>query len=425
MPLDISHIRAQFPALSLQDEGRPRIYLDNPAGTQVPRQVIDRTTGYFINCNANHGGHFCTSLESDEILVEAHQAMADFINAPSVDEIIFGPNMTTLTFAISRSLGHWLKPGDQVILTRMDHDANVNPWRLLTADLKLDVKWLNFNRETYRYDLKELEALLSDKVKLVAICYASNAIGTINDVKTITEMAHAFGALVYVDAVQYVPHSPTDVQALGCDFLVCSVYKFFGGHQGVLWGKMELLEKLPAYKVRPADDHLPGKFETGTQSHEGQAGTLGALEYLAWIGENMAQDYLPQFAHLEGRRKYLHAAMAAIKAYEKALSARLISGLQEIPGVKVHGITEIDQLDDRVPTVSFTHEKFTPQQISRRLAEENIFVWDGHYYAVEVIDHLGLSDKGGMVRVGAVHYNTVEEIDRLLNVIAGMKRGTV
>lgn len=421
MPLDIPMIRAQFPALSLQDDGRPRIYLDNPAGTQVPRQVIDRTSGYLINCNANHGGHFRTSVESDEILAEAHRAMADFLNAPSADEIIFGPNMTTLTFAISRSIGHWLKPGDQVILTRMDHDANVNPWRMLAADLGLDIKWLSFDRETYRYDLNELEGLLSNKVKLAAVCYASNAIGTINDVKTITEMAHAAGALVYVDAVQYVPHSPTDVQALGCDFLVCSVYKFFGGHQGVLWGKGELLEKLPAYKVRPADDHLPGKFETGTQSHEGQAGALGALEYLAWIGETMAQDYLPRFAHLEGRGKYLHAAMAAIKGYEKNLSARLIGGLQEIPGVKVYGITKMEQLDGRVPTVSFTHEKFSPQQISRRLAEENIFVWDGHYYAVEVIGHLGLGDKGGMVRVGAVHYNTVEEIDTLVQAIIRLK----
>lgn len=421
MLLDVPRIRAQFPALSLQDEGRPRIYLDNPAGTQVSRQVIDRTTDYLIRCNANHGGHFRTSVESDEILAEAHRAMADFLNAPSSEEIIFGPNMTTLTFAISRSLGHWLQPGNQVILTRMDHDANVNPWRLLAADLGLDVKWLNFNRETYRYDLNELEGLLSDKVKLASVCYASNAIGTINDVKTITEMSRAVGALVYVDAVQYVPHNPTDVQALGCDFLVCSVYKFFGGHQGVLWGRGELLEKLPAYKVRPADDFIPGKFETGTQSHEGQAGTLGALEYLAWIGETMAQDYLSRFTHLEGRSKYLHAAMAAIKVYEKTLSARLIRGLQQIPGVKVHGITDMDQLDDRVPTVSFTHQKFSPQQVSRRLAEENIFVWDGHYYAVEVIDHLGLSDKGGMVRVGAVHYNTVEEIDRLLEVISGMK----
>ncbi len=422
MPLDIQLIRSQFPALALEDGGRPRVYLDNPAGTQVPQQVIERMTRYLVHSNANHGGHFRTSTESDQILAEAHQAMADFLNAPSPEEIIFGPNMTTLTFAISRSLGRWLKPGDQVILTRMDHDANVNPWRLLAADLGLEIKWLSFDRETYRYDLKELEALLSPKVRLAAVNYASNAIGTINDVKTITEMAHQAGALVYVDAVQSTPHIPTDVQTLGCDFLVCSAYKFFGPHQGILWGKRDLLEKLPAYKVRPADDHPPGKFETGTQSHEGQAGSLGALEYLDWIGETMGREHYDRFAQFTGRRNYLHAGMAAIKEYEKTLSARLIAGLQVIPGLAIHGVAGLNELDARVPTVSFTMKGFHPGEIARRLGEENIFVWDGHYYAVEVIAHLGLSDKGGMVRVGAAHYNTIEEIDRAVEAVAEISR---
>ncbi len=422
MPLDIQLIRSQFPALLLEDGGRPRVYLDNPAGTQVPQRVIERMTRYLVHSNANHGGNFRTSTESDQILAEAHQAMADFLNAPAPEEIIFGPNMTTLTFVISRSLGRWLKPGDQVILTRMDHDANVNPWRLLADDLGLEVKWLSFSRETYRYDLKELEALLSPKVRLVAVNYASNAIGTINDVKTITEMAHQAGALVYVDAVQSTPHIPTDVQALGCDFLVCSAYKFFGPHQGILWGKRELLEKLPAYKVRPAEDYPPGKFETGTQSHEGQAGTVGALEYLAWIGETMGQEHHDRFAQFTGRRNYLHAGMAAIKEYEKTLSARLIAGLQAIPGLAIHGVTGLNELDARVPTVSFTMKGFHPREIARRLGEENIFVWDGHYYAVEVIEHLGLSDKGGMVRVGAAHYNTIEEIDRAVEAVAEISR---
>lgn len=422
MPLDINQIRQQFPALALEDRGRPRVYLDNPAGTQVPRQVIERMTRYLVHSNANHGGHFRTSVESDQILAEAHQAMADLLNAPSPEEIIFGLNMTTLTLAISRSIGRWLKPGDQVILTRMDHDANVNPWRLLADDLGLEVKWLNFSRETYRYDLKELETLLSPKVRLAAVNYASNAIGTINDVKTITDMAHQAGALVYVDAVQSTPHIPTDVQALGCDFLVCSAYKFFGPHQGILWGKRELLEKLPAYKVRPAEDYPPGKFETGTQSHEGQAGTLGALEYLAWIGETMGQEHHARFARFTGRRKHLHAAMAAIKEYEKTLSAHLIAGLQAIPGLAIHGVAGLHELDTRVPTVSFTMEGFHPAEIARRLGEENIFVWDGHYYAVEVIERLGLSDKGGMVRVGAAHYNTIEEIDRAVEAVAAISR---
>ncbi len=421
MPLNINKTREQFPALSLEDNGIPRVYLDNPAGTQVPQQVLDRMSRYMIHSNANGGGDFRTSRESDAILDEAHQAMADFLNAPSANEIVFGPNMTTLTYAISRSLAHWFHPGDEIILSRMDHDANVYPWMQIAKDRELKIKWLSFDRETYRFNLGELKSLLGAKTCLVAVNYASNAIGTINDVTKICELARAAGALSYIDAVQYVPHGPTDIQAIGCDFLACSVYKFFGGHQGVLWGREALLKKLPAYRVRPVGDKLPGRFETGTQSHEGQAGTLGALEYLAWIGNTMALDFQHQFSHFEGRKKRLHSAMAAIKSYEKNLSAHLIDGLQAIPGVKIHGITDRKQLDDRVPTISFTMEGVAPQQISKRLAEENIFVWHGHYYAVEVIDFLGLKEKGGMLRVGAAHYNTKDEIDRLIEVVANLK----
>ena len=420
MPFDIQQIRAQFPALSLEDGGVPRVYLDNPAGTQVPHRVVERTSEYMIRMNANHGGPFRTSQDSDALSAEAHRAAAELLNAPSPEEIVFGANMTTLTFAISRSLGHWLKPGDEIILTRMDHDANVNPWRLLAEDLGLEVKWLSFNRETYQYDLDELERLISRRVKLLAVNYASNALGTINDVKTISSMARAVGALTYVDAVQYVPHGPTNVQALGCDFLACSVYKFFGGHQGILWGRGELLEALPAYKVRPAEDHGPGKFETGTQSFEGQAGALGAIEYLAWLGEQARDIYRQPFGHFSGRQQNIHTAMAAIKAYEKLLSAHLIKGLQAISGVTVHGITDPGQFDKRVPTVTFTREGFAPADIARRLAAENIFVWDGDYYAVEVVKHLGLAESGGMVRVGPVHYNTIAELDRLLEVVREM-----
>ncbi|UCF63477.1 MAG: aminotransferase class V-fold PLP-dependent enzyme, partial [bacterium] len=276
MPLNIEAIRNHFPALSIQDEGKFRIYLDNPGGTQVPEQVVRYMNQYLIETNANHEGHFITSRESDLVLEKAHQAMADFLNASSETEIIFGPNMTTLTFAISRSLAHWFKAGDEIVLTRMDHDANVMPWSLMAQDLGMTVKWLDFNRETYRYDLDDLQQVMSGRTRMIAVNYASNAIGTINDIRKICEIAHAYDAQVYVDAVQYVPHAPTDVQELGCDFLVCSAYKFFGPHQGILWGKLDLLEKLPAYKVRPANDKPPGKFETGTQCHEGQAGTLGA-----------------------------------------------------------------------------------------------------------------------------------------------------
>ncbi len=422
MSLNISEIRRHYPALALSDAGKPRVYLDNPAGSQVPQQVIERMQAYLVQCNANSGGCFRTSVESDRVTGEAHRAMADLLNAPDETEIIFGPNMTTLTYSVSRSIGKWLQRGDQIILTRMDHDANVSPWLQLAEDIGAEIRWLSFNRQTWQYDLDELEELLNPRVKLVAVNYASNAIGTINDVKRITQMAQAAGALVFVDAVQYVPHGPTDVQELGCDFLVCSAYKFFGPHQGILWGRRELLERLPAYRVRPAGDKLPAKFESGTQSHEGQAGTLGALEYLAEIGEKMAGEFHGDFAHFSGRRRNLHAAMAAIKAYEKKLSAHLIRGLQQIPGVTVYGITDPEWLDWRVPTVSFTLAGFSPAEIARRLAGENVFVWDGHYYALEVIRHLGLAETGGMVRVGPVHYNTTAELDRLLAVVAEMRR---
>jgi cysteine desulfurase family protein (TIGR01976 family) len=417
MAFDVTRIREQFPALKLKDNGNDRIYLDNPGGTQVPRMVINRMEDYLIHSNANHGGNFHTSRNSDALLQRAHEAMAHFLNAPSDREIVFGPNMTTLTFAISRSLGHWFRPGDEIIVTRMDHDANVTPWTLLARDLNLRIKWLNFNRDTYAYEPEELDQLLSDRVKLMAVNYASNAIGTINDIKTVCRKVHEAGGLVYVDAVQYVPHGPTDVQDLECDFLVCSAYKFFGPHQGILWGREELLEKLPAYKVRPADDHSPGKFETGTQSHEGQAGTLGALEYLMWIGQTIGSEEISGNSHHKDERKLFYDAMQTIKEYEISLTNHLINGLNNIKKIRIQGITDPQQFSRRVPTVSFIMEGMHPSDVAGKLGEMNIFVWDGDYYAVEVINHLGLQQSGGMVRVGAVHYNTIAELDRLLNVM--------
>jgi cysteine desulfurase family protein (TIGR01976 family) len=415
MPLNPTVLRAQFPALSLTDEGRPRLYFDNPGGTQVPRQVLDRMQDYLIHTNANHEGPFRTSVASDAVLAAAHAGMADLLNAPSPHEIIFGPNMTTLTLAISRSLATTFRSGDELLLTRMDHDANVAPWLLVAEDLGLTVKWLPFNRQTCRYELDQLDGLLTGRTRLAAVNYASNALGTINDVKAIAERVHAVGGLVYVDAVQYVPHAPTDVQALDCDLLVCSAYKFFGPHQGILWGRTALLESLRAYKVRTASDALPGRFETGTQSHEGQAGTLGVIEYLTWVGQTFASAFEAAFPHLSGRRRTLHAAMAALAAYERDLCAHLLDGLQRIPGLTLYGIT--DALHERVPTVAFTLAGQHPAEVNRKLAAANIFAWDGHYYALEVVRHLGLEDQGGMVRVGLAHYNTHDEIDRLLHVL--------
>ena len=418
MALNIKTIREQFPALSLKDEGKVRIYLDNPGGTQVPNHVLKRMEHYLIHTNSNHGGPFRTSVESDKVLEDAHQGMADLLNAKSADEIIFGANMTSLTFAVSRSIGRLLKRGDAILLTRMDHDGNVGPWLHLAEDLGLEVKWLNFDLKTYEYDLEEAQSIFKDNnIKLAAINYASNCLGTINNVKALTEMAHQSDTLVFVDAVQYVPHGPTDVQDIGCDFLACSPYKFFGPHQGVLWGKAEMLEKLEAYKVRPADNFAPGKFETGTQLHEGQAGTLGVLEYLEWLGETMGAEYLENFPEFSGRRKKLHAAMLAIQDYEQTLSSRLIEGLQNLAGVDVKGISAVKDLARRVPTVSFTVKNQNPEEIAVKLSAENIFVWHGHNYALEAVRLLGIEEAGGVVRIGPVHYNTLEEIDRTLEVL--------
>ncbi len=420
MPLNHSEIRAQFPSLSVVDGKQPRIYLDNPGGTQVSNRVIERMTQYLINSNANDGGKFRTSVDSDALLAEAHQAMAALLNAPSAAEIIFGNNMTSLTFAISRSLAHMFQPGDEILLTRMDHEANISPWLQIASEGGLNIKWLDFSPETYRYEMETLPELLSDRTKLVAVNYASNALGTINDVKTITAQAHSVGALVYVDAVHYLPHGCTDVQDIGCDFLVCSPYKFCGPHQGVLWGKAELLEQLQSYNVRPAMKYLPTKFETGTQNHEGQVGSLGAVEHLVWIGKTMAEEYHSQYAQYNESTKYIYSAMTAIKDYEEQLSLRLVSGLQAIKGIKVRGITQPEQMRDRVPTVCFTHQGYDSEEIAALLAEKNIFVWSGDFYALEIVKRLGLDNGSGLVRVGAAHYNTIEEIDIFLQTLTNL-----
>lgn len=388
----------------MQLGGQPAIFLDNPGGTQVPQSVIDAMAGYLTHANANRGGAFATAERSDAILDDAHAAMADLLGAASPDEIVFGPNMTTLTFAVSRALGRELGPGDEIVVTRMDHDANISPWLLLAEDRGATVRWADFDVEDYTLDMAGLRNLLNERTKIVAIGYASNATGTVHDVATITRWAHDVGALVFVDAVQYVPHGPVDVQALGCDLLACSAYKFFGPHIGVLYGRYDLLERLRAYKVRPAKNKPPYKFETGTQNHEGIAGALAAVEYLAGLGG------LPGAAT---RREQIHAGMAALRAYDHVLSAAILDQLDGIPGLRVHGITDRSRLDERVPTVSFSWEGHHPRAVAEALGRAGIFVWDGNYYALSVTERLGLEGQGGMVRVGAVHYNTLTEIERL------------
>jgi len=409
MPFDLDAVRAQFPALAITDDGQRRIYLDNPAGTQVPASVAGAMSDCLLTSSANLGGNFPTSDRADEVVASARSAMADFFNAPSHDEIVFGQNMTTITLHLSRSLGRLFRPGDEIILSRMDHDANVWPWVLLARDLELEVKWLPFDAGTFEFDLSTLDELLTDRTRLICVGGASNLTGTLNDVTAICEKARAAGALTYIDAVQSVPHVATDVQAIGCDFLVCSPYKFFGPHQGVLWGRREVLEQLEPYKVRPAESSIPWAFETGTQSQEGCAGITAAIDYFAWIGQSMAGE--------TERPQALRAAMAMLFDYEKSLAERLIAGLQAIDGVAVRGITSPDAMDRRVPTVSFTHSGVAPKVIAESLVKENIFVWHGHNYAVEVAKTLGIYESGGAVRVGPVHYNSDAEIDDCLEAL--------
>lgn len=420
MPLDLTAIRSQFPSLK-----RAAVFFDNPGGTQITGRSLERIRQYLLECNANHGGMFATSVASDAILDEARRAMADFYNAPSAEEIIFGNNMTTLTFHLSRSISRQWKAGDEIVVTRLDHDANVTPWVLAAQDRGAKVLWVDFDPEEGTLKLDDLRRALERKPRLLAIGYASNSLGTINPIAKIVKMAHEAGVLVYVDAVQYAPHGPIDVQRLDCDFLVSSAYKFFGPHCGILYGKRTVLEPLFAYKVRPAPDELPGKFETGTQNHEGIAGVLGAIEYLEWVGREFGAEYVEGLAEegYAGRRLELKKAMVAIRAYEYELSRACLSALQAVPNLTLFGLTDVRRLEERVPTFSFRMEGLHPRETARRLAEHGIYVWDGNYYAINVTERLGLEESGGMVRVGAVHYNTLDEIEQLKTALLKIRAG--
>ena len=414
MSLDVNVVRQQFPSLD-----RPAIFLDNPAGTQISKPSLDRINKYLIECNANHGGLFESSRKSDQILHEANAAMADFLNAARSEEIIFGNNMTTLTLHISRSLVRNLKEGDNILVTRLDHDANIAPWMLVAEDKGCNLIWVDIDVEQGKLDLDDFSRALERKPKIAAFGYASNLLGTVNPVKKLTKMAHDAGALVYIDAVQYAPHGPIDVQDIGCDFLVCSSYKFFGPHAGALYGRYSLLDELKAYKVRPASDELPYKFETGTQNHEGIAGVLGALEYFEWLGNQFGGDQAKAWkeAGFTGRRLVLKQAMSVMQAYETELSRALIQAIESVPGTRIHGVTDLDRLTERVPTVSFTLEGRRPEEVAEEIGKQNIYVWNGHNYALAIVERMGLLEAGGMIRVGPVHYNTMDEIARFGEVL--------
>jgi cysteine desulfurase family protein (TIGR01976 family) len=402
MVFDVAAARQQFPGLSLSDSGRSRVYFDNPAGTQVPQQVVDRTVNCLVAKNANLGGYFQTTRDAVALVDEAHAAVADLYGAASPDEIIFGQNMTSLTLHMSRCLARQFKKGDEIVLSRMDHDGNVSPWLLMAEDVGMTVRWMEFDTDTFEFPDDALTKVLSDKTKLVAFGYASNCTGTINDVKRFCAEARRAGALSYVDAVQFAPHGFVDVQSLGCDFLVSSAYKWFGPHQGLLWGRRDVLENMFAYKLRPAGNDLPHRFETGTLSHEGMAGCIGAIDYMASLGTGAT------------RRAQLASAWAAMETYEQSISRHLIEGLQAIKKIKIRGITSANAMHRRVPTVSFTVDGVKPEALAKHFAAENIFVWSGHNYAVEPVTAMGLMDKGGVLRVGLAHYNTSPEVEQFL-----------
>jgi cysteine desulfurase family protein (TIGR01976 family) len=418
--LDVAALRAEFPALALERDGRPVVYLDGPGGTQVPQRVIDAVADYYRTSNANNGGAFATSQRSDERITEAREAVADFLNAGSANEIKFGPNMTTLTFALSRAVGATLGLGDEVVVTALDHDANVTPWRLL-GERGAVVRTVEVRRDDCTLDLADLDAKLTSRTRLVAVGLASNAVGSINDVAWIARRAHDAGALLFVDAVHFGPHGPIDVQALDCDLLACSAYKFFGPHLGILYGREELLDSLPTAKVRPAHD----RWETGTQDHEGIVGTGAAIDYLVDVGDRYGRAEAARFAAsgFAGRRLALKAGMAAIRTYEQSLLRRLMAGLARIPGVHVFGITDEAAFDRRVPTVSFTLDGRTAREVASGLGQRGVFVWDGNMYAVELTERLGVEPRGGFVRIGLVHYNTAEEVDRLLEELGTIATG--
>ncbi len=404
MTFDPTTIRPLFPALAQEVANRPAIFFDGPGGTQVPQMVIDAMSHYLAHDNANSHGVFATSQRTDATIAAAHAAMADLLGCEP-DEVFFGQNMTSLTFALSRAIGRELQAGDEIIVTRLDHDANVAPWHAL-SERGVVIREVDINLADCTLDMDDMAAKIGPRTKLVAVGYASNAVGTINDVRQVVDWAHQVGALVFVDAVHYAPHGLIDVKALDCDFLACSVYKFFGPHVGTMYGKREHLQRLKPYKVRPADDTVPGRWMTGTQNHEGLAGVTAAVEYLASLGQP-APD----------RRTALVTAMERIVAYERSLAVQLIDGLLKIPGLTFYGIREPERFAWRTPTVSFRLAHLAPRAVAEQLAERGIFVWDGNYYALSLSERLGVEPLGGMVRVGLVHYNTADEVDFFLTTL--------
>lgn len=416
--LNLDWIRNQFPALSQDVQGQPVAFFDGPGGTQVPHSVIDAITLYLRTSNANSHGAFATSIRTDELILATRSAVADLLGCEA-DEVVFGANMTTLTFALSRAIGRDLQVGDEIVVTQLDHDANVTPWIAL-KERGVVIRVANIQLEDCTLDLADLERQINDRTKLVAIGYASNAVGSITDVAKVVEMAHAVGALVFVDAVHYAPHGPIDVRALDCDFLTCSAYKFFGPHVGILYGKRQHLSRFRPYKVRPAPEEGPSRWESGTQNFEGLAGVLATIRYLTELGEQVVPG-------VESRRLALRAAMQATQDYERSLFTELVANLVQIPGLTVYGITDPNRFNQRTPTAAIRLAGQAPVATAKALADRGLFAWHGNFYALNLIQRLGLESNGGLLRLGLAHYNTMAEINRLsqaLDEIACQTAGT-
>jgi len=403
--LDTFWVRSQFPSLAQIVNGQPAVFLDGPGGTQVPQRVTDAISDYLGRNNANTGGAYATSRHTDAMIAGARSAMADFLGCDA-DEIVFGPNMTTLTFAMSRSIGQQLKAGDEIVLTQLDHDANVSPWKAL-EERGVVIRMADIREEDCTLDMADLAGKITDKTRLVAVGYASNAVGTINDVAAVVRLAHAKGAMAYIDAVHYAPHGPIDVRALDCDFLVCSTYKFFGPHMGVLYGKREHLQRLRPYKVRANTNAVPQRWEWGTLNHECIAGITACVEYLADLGRHCG-------SRASGRRQALLAAFEAIHGHERELMEALIAGLLKIPGLKLYGISDPKRFDQRCPTLAVRIAGHTPLELASKLGERGFFTWDGNYYALNLTERLDVEKDGGFLRIGLAHYDTIDEVERLL-----------
>jgi cysteine desulfurase family protein (TIGR01976 family) len=407
----VEWVRQQFPSLHQQVNGQPAVFLDAPGGTQVPQRVIDAIANYLSRHNANTGGAFVTSQRTDQMIADARAAMADFFNC-APDEVVFGPNMTTLTFALSRAFGRELKKGDELLVSCLDHDANVSPWVCL-EERGVKVRTADIIPGDCTLDMFDLSAKIRRNTRMVAVGWAANAVGTINDVQEIVQLAHAAGSMAFIDAVHYAPHGPIDVRALDCDFLACSSYKFFGPHLGILFGKREQLQRLRPYKLRACTEQLPDRWETGTQNHECLAGLFAAVEYLADVGRH-------HDSSVGTRREAILAAFEVFQQQERKLVEQLIDGLLAIPAVTFYGIRDAARFEERTPTVAIRMEGHTPRELAIRLGERGIFTWDGNYYAIDLAERLGVQSSGGTLRIGLAHYNTAEEVERLLGALRNL-----